>query len=57
MFGFGKKKNAEDAVDKAAWASADFDKSVKNSEVVFVKEFERMTDMMIHQYHRIIMES
>lgn len=55
MFGFGKKKKR--TVDKAAWAAAVFGKPVQNPEKLSEKELEGMTDMMIYQYHRIIMES
>lgn len=52
MFRFGKK-----IVDKAAWAAAVFEQPVKNPEKLTEKELHAMTDMMLYQHARIIMES
>lgn len=44
-------------MDKDAWANAVFDRPVKNPDKVSEEELHAATDMMLFQYHRIIMES
>ena len=51
MFGFGKK------LDKGAWAEAIYGKKLKDPSQVSEAELSAMTDGMLMQHQRIIMDS